>query len=51
MAIISNLYGAFPVKAMCRLMNVNHSTFYNYHFRRVRTTQNELNDDILKEKK
>ncbi len=50
MTIISNLYGVFPVKTMCRLMDVNHSTFYNYHFRRVKTTQDKLNDDILKKK-
>ncbi|MCL2798223.1 MAG: IS3 family transposase [Firmicutes bacterium] len=38
---IESLYGQYPVKEMCRTIDLPHGTFYNYHFRRVLETRNE----------
>ena len=47
---IEALHGQYPVKEMCRVLEVDHATFYNYHFRRVHKTQNAIRDEILKPK-
>ncbi len=45
---ISRFYGVYSVKTMCRLLNVNHSTFYNYYLRRVKETKTMKRDAFLK---
>lgn len=45
---ISKFYGVYPVKTMCRLLNVNHSTFYNYYFRRVKEAKTMKRNGFLK---
>lgn len=40
----------FPVKEMCRVLNLPTGTFYNYHLRRVKITQNQIRDEYLKVK-
>lgn len=47
---MEEIFGQFPVKTMCRVLNVDHSTFYNHHFRRVIKTQYKINDEFLKPK-
>lgn len=37
-----------PVKEMCRVLNLPTGTFYNYHLRRVKITQNQIRDEYLK---
>ena len=48
--IANKLKGRYPTKQMCRVLGVNHATFYNHDRRRVLVTKNELRDDLLKEK-
>lgn len=31
---ISKLIGVYPTKLMCKILNLPHGTFYNYHFRK-----------------
>ena len=45
---ISKLIGKYPIKTMCRLLEIPTGTFYNYHFRRKELTQNQLRDEQLK---
>ena len=45
---ISKLVGKYPIKTMCRLLDLPTGTFYNYHFRRKEVTQNQLRDEQLK---
>ena len=40
--------GKFHVKEMCRVLKLPTGTFYNYHFRRVEITQNQIRDEMLK---
>lgn len=47
---IERMHGKYPVKMMCRVLNVDTATFYNYHFRRVVKTQYAIRDDDLKQK-
>jgi len=47
---LESMHGQYPVKAMCRVLEVDHATFYNHHFRRVVKTQYEINDEFLKPK-
>lgn len=47
-AAIENLLGKFHVKEMCRVLKLPTGTFYNYHFRRVEITQNQIRDEMLK---
>lgn len=47
---LSNIYGKYPTKTMCKILNVNHSTFYNHHLRRVKETKKSNRDKLLKEK-
>lgn len=46
---IERLVDKFPVKEMCRVLDLPVGTFYNYHLRRVDTTQNQIRDEYLKE--
>ena len=46
---ISKLVGKYPVKTMCRLLDIPTGTFYNYHFRRKQVTQYQLRDEVLKQ--
>jgi len=45
-AIESN-FNIHPTKTMCRILCVNHSTFYNFHFRKVHISQNKRRDQEL----
>lgn len=46
---IERLIDKFPIKEMCRVLDLPVGTFYNYHLRRVDTTQNQIRDECLKE--
>lgn len=46
---IERLIDKFPIKEMCRVLDLPVGTFYNYHLRRVDTTQNQIRDEYLKE--
>ena len=46
---IERLVDKFPIKEMCRVLDLPVGTFYNYHLRRVDTTQNQIRDEYLKE--
>jgi len=46
---VENLFGEYPVKEICRVIDLPTGTFYNHHFRRVKETQNAKRDKILKE--
>lgn len=46
---ISKLVDKYPIKTMCRLLDIPTGTFYNYHFRRKEITQNQLRDEQLKQ--
>ena len=45
---IEKLMDKFPVKEMCWVLNLPTGTFYNYHLRRVKITQNQIRDEYLK---
>src|SRR5690554_6522198 len=45
---IKEHYEVYPVKTMCRILNVNTGTFYNHLLRKVPVTKYELNDQTLK---
>lgn len=45
---ISRLVGKYPIKTMCRLLDIPTGTFYNYRFRRKEVTQNQIRDEQLK---
>jgi len=49
LAAIESIYSQYPTRTICRVLGVNHSSFLNYHFRRVGTTQIEVKDRILQE--
>lgn len=40
--------GKFHVKEMCRVLKLPTGTFYNYHLRRVKISQNQISDEMLK---
>ena len=42
------LYGKYPVKLICRVLDISTSTFYNHMLRRVPITAYEKNDNELK---
>lgn len=42
------LNGKYKTKEMCRVIQVDHSTFYNHDRRRVKVTQNQIRDTQLK---
>ena len=48
LSLLEALHGKYPVKTMCRVLGVDHSTFYNYHYRRVTKTQYQIWDEKLK---
>lgn len=45
---IKEHYEVYPVKTMCRILNVNVGTFYNHLKRKVGETIYEVNDKMLK---
>ena len=45
---IKEHYEVYPVKTMCRILNVNVGTFYNHLKRKVNETVYEINDKMLK---
>lgn len=45
---ISKFIGVYPVKTMCRILNIPTGTMYNFHLRRAVVTQNQLRDEELK---
>jgi len=45
---ISRFIGVYPVKVMCRLLDIPTGTMYNFHLRRAVVTQNQLRDEELK---
>jgi len=46
---ISKFVGVYPIKTMCRLLDLPKGTFYNYHFRRKTVTQSQIRDEQLKQ--
>lgn len=46
--IVAKLYKKHPTKTLCRLIKVDHSTFYNFIKRKVNFTQYEKHDNELK---
>lgn len=44
------LNGKYKTKEMCRVIQVDHSTFYNHDRRGVKVTQNQIRNERLKEK-
>ena len=47
---ISKFIGIYPIKTMCRILEIPKGTVYNYHFRRSTTTQTQMrNEDLKKE--
>ncbi len=46
---ISKFVGIYPIKTMCRLLEIPKGTFYNYHLRRKTITQNQIRDEQLKQ--
>lgn len=46
---ISRFIGVYPIKTMCKLLDIPTGTMYNYHLRRTKVTQYQLRDDYLKQ--
>ena len=46
--IADQLKGKYKTKVMCRVIRVNHSTFYNHDRRSVKITQNQRRNENLK---
>lgn len=46
---ISKFVDVYPIKTMCRLLDIPKGTFYNYHLRRKMLTQNQIRDEQLKQ--
>lgn len=46
---ISKFVGKYPVKTMCRILNIPTGTFYNYYFRRKTVTSYQVRDEKLKQ--
>lgn len=46
---IDKLVGKYPIKTMCRLLDLPTGTFYNYHFRRVKVTHKQIRDEEMKQ--
>ncbi len=46
---IEKLIGIFPIKIMCRVLQLPSATFFNYLYRRVKVTQYEIWDNYLKD--
>lgn len=44
------LNGKYKTKEICRVIQVEHSTFYNHYRRGVKVTQNQIRNERLKEK-
>ena len=46
---ISRFIGVYPIKTMCKLLDIPTGTMYNYHLRSAKVTQYQLRDDFLKQ--
>lgn len=46
---ISKFVGIYPIKTMCRILDLPSGTFYNYHLRRTQVTQYQIRDEQLKQ--
>ena len=46
---ISKFANIYPIKTMCRVLEIPKGTVYNYLFRRVEITQNQIRDEELKQ--
>ena len=46
---ISRFVGVYPIKTMCRIIDLPKGTFYNYHLRRKEITQYQIRDEQLKQ--
>ena len=46
---ISKYVGVYPIKTMCRVLDIPKGTFYNYHLRRKQITQYQIRDEQLKQ--
>lgn len=46
---IDRLKDKFPIKIMCKVLELPSGTLFNYLYRRVKVTQNEIRDNYLKE--
>ena len=45
---ISKFVGVYPIKIMCRVLDLPKGTFYNFHLRRKQVTYNQIRDEQLK---
>ena len=45
---VERLFDKYPVRIMCRVLGLNHSTFMNYHYRRKLVTSYDLHYEYLK---
>ena len=45
---ISKFVGVYPIKTMCRVLDLPKGTFYNFHLRRKQVTYNQIRDEQLK---
>lgn len=45
---ISKFVNKYPIKTMCRVLQIPKGTMYNYLFRKVEVTQNQVRDEGLK---
>ena len=46
---ISKFVGVYPIKTMCRILDIPKGTFYNYHLRRKKVTEYQIRDEKLKQ--
>ena len=46
---IAKYAGKYPIKAMCRLLEISKGTVYNYLFRKTKVTQHQIRDEELKQ--
>ena len=46
---ISKFVGKYPIKAMCRLLEIPKGTVYNYLLRKTKVTQYQIRDEELKQ--
>lgn len=45
---IAKHLGQYPIKTMCKILDLPTGTFYNYHFRKKKITQYQIKDEELK---
>ena len=46
---ISKYVGVYPIKTMCRVLDISKGTFYNYHLIRKQITQYQIRNEQLKQ--